>query len=125
MDRGQERRLSGNPFYILALPVSCGRGEVEREGQKWLGMLELGLAGAGAYRSPIGTHERTPELVRWAMAELRDPDRRLGHELWAQLEPRPAAPSAGTPGVSAAAAAASAADAAWPEGMQLLGWARP
>ncbi|HLT35256.1 MAG TPA: hypothetical protein VK034_03200 [Enhygromyxa sp.] len=80
-------RLAGNPFYVLGLRPDCARAEVEREGQKLIGMLELELSSATRYRSPIGVHRRTPELVREAMAELRDPNRRLLHELWATLEP--------------------------------------
>lgn len=80
-------RLATNPFYVLGLRPDCARAEVEREGQKLIGMLELELSAAATYRSPIGEHRRTPELVREAMAELRDPNRRLLHELWATLEP--------------------------------------
>jgi hypothetical protein len=80
-------RLAHNPFYVLELRPDCSRAEVERAGQKWLGMLELDLSAAHSYRSPLGRHRRSPELVRIAMAELRDPNRRLLHELWATLEP--------------------------------------
>jgi hypothetical protein len=80
-------RLASNPFYVLGLRPDCARAEIEREGQKLIGMLELELSSASSYRSPIGVHQRTPELVREAMAELRDPNRRLLHELWATLEP--------------------------------------
>jgi hypothetical protein len=45
-------------------------------------MLELDLARARIYTTPVGARARTPELVRAAMAELRDPARRLAHELW-------------------------------------------
>ncbi len=80
-------RLARNPFYVLGLRPDCARAEIEREGQKLIGMLELELSSATSYHSPIGIHRRTPELVREAMAELRDPNRRLLHELWATLEP--------------------------------------
>lgn len=80
-------RLATNPFYVLGLRPDCARAEIEREGQKLIGMLELELSSATSYRSPVGVHRRTPELVREAMAELRDPNRRLLHELWATLEP--------------------------------------
>lgn len=86
-------RLASNPFYVLGLRPDCARAEIEREGQKLIGMLELELSAAATYRSPIGEHRRTPELVREAMAELRDPNRRLLHELWATLEPAVSAPS--------------------------------
>jgi hypothetical protein len=80
-------RLASNPFYVLELRPDCSRPEVERAGQKLIGMLELELSAAQSYRSPLGRHRRSPELVREAMAELRDPNRRLLHELWATLEP--------------------------------------
>ena len=86
-------RLAGNPFYVLELRPDCTRAEVERAGQKLIAMLELELSTAGSYRSPIGVHRRTPELVRAAMAELRDPNRRLLHELWATLEPNTLGPA--------------------------------
>jgi len=91
-ERGQAARdrLAQNPFYVLELRPDCTRAEVEREGQKLLGMLELELSGATHYRSPLGRHRRTPEQVRAAMAELRDPNRRLVHELWATLSVEPA-----------------------------------
>lgn len=88
-------RLASNPFYVLGLRPDCARAEIEREGQKLIGMLELELSAATTYRSPIGEHRRTPELVREAMAELRDPNRRLLHELWATLEPGQSEASSG------------------------------
>jgi hypothetical protein len=84
-------RLACNPFYVLELRPDCSRAEVERAGQKLLGMLELELSAAHSYRSPLGQHRRSPELVRASMAELRDPNRRLLHEVWATLEPSVAA----------------------------------
>lgn len=80
-------RLAANPFYVLGLRPDCARAEIEREGQKLLGMLELELTAAKHYRSPIGVHPRSATQIREAMAELRDPDRRLLHELWAALDP--------------------------------------
>ncbi len=79
------RRLADNPFYVLGLRPDAGAVEVEREAQKVLGMLSLDLADAKSYRSPLGEHTRDADKVRRAVAELRDPARRLVHELWAQL----------------------------------------
>ncbi len=79
--------MATNPFYVLGLRPDCARAEIEREGQKLLGMLELEMGAASHYRSPLGEHRRTPSQIREAMAELRDPDRRLLHELWATLDP--------------------------------------
>ena len=72
-----------NPFYVLELAPDCSRAEVERAGQKLLAMLEVDLAGARRYVTPFGSGRRDPAKVREAMAELRDPQRRLLHELWA------------------------------------------
>ncbi len=87
--RPTQRRIGENPFYILGLSTDASRVEIEREGNKLLGMLKLGLSAVKTYLTPIGRYPRTEELVREAMAELRDPERRLVHELWAQLVPDP------------------------------------
>ena len=79
--------FADNPFYVLELAPECTRAEVERAGQKLLAMLELDLAGAHDYATPLGPGRRDPAKVREAMAELRDPQRRLFHELWAQTRP--------------------------------------
>ncbi|MEZ4367051.1 MAG: hypothetical protein R2939_12320 [Kofleriaceae bacterium] len=57
-------------------------------------MLALGLAAASRYRSPLGEHARTAELVRAAIATLRDPQARLLAEVWARAAtvPTSAAP---------------------------------
>jgi hypothetical protein len=73
-----------NPFFVLALPPAAPAGEVERQGQRLLAELAADIAAARVYRSPLGAHERTPELVRSSLAELRDPARRLRHEWWAR-----------------------------------------
>lgn len=77
-------RIALNPFYVLAMPITASRTEIEREGLKLLGMLELGLADARTYPTPCGPMERTADRVREALAELRIPEKRLMHELWAQ-----------------------------------------
>jgi hypothetical protein len=75
-------RILANPFLVLGLAPAASALEVEREGQKLLGMVELGLEAAASYATPLGPRPRSVELLRWAMAELRDPHRRLLHELW-------------------------------------------
>lgn len=88
--------LAQNPFFILELPPTCSRQQVEREGQKLLGLLELNLTRAATYPTPLGPQPRTPELIRGAMAELRDPVKRIFHELWADVAtPDPKAENAG------------------------------
>lgn len=111
-------RIADNPFYVLGLRPGCGRVDVEREGQKLLGMLGLGLKSAATYATPVGPRPRTEDRVRAAMAELRSPERRLGHEFWAALTP-PAAPPRPPP-----AEAAAAIPAALTEAFAALGWRR-
>ena len=107
-------RLKENAFHVLGLRPSCTRMEVEREGQKLLAMLELGLSEAAHYDTPVGRMPRTSELVRAAMASLRDPTTRLQHALWAQLPPGP----------KKAQAPAREEPAPWPEALVRLGWRR-
>jgi hypothetical protein len=78
-----ERHLE-NPFLVLDLPPDAGAAEVERQGQMLLAMLAADLGEAARYATPLGERERSAELVRSAMAELRDPTRRLVHEWWAR-----------------------------------------
>jgi hypothetical protein len=112
-------KIRDNPFYVLGLPPSATRAEIEREGQKLLGMLELKLASSARYLTPVGPSERTADKVRRALAELRDPERRLAHELWARLDPAAALP------VTAAESTPRPrrrADAPWPAALSQLGW---
>lgn len=126
-------RISDNPFYILGLRPDCSRADLEREGQKLLAMLELKLEAARSYPTPLGPMPRTAESVRQAMAELRDPHRRLVHELWAQLPaspltgepPRGAGPPPDPPGIAAApadAAPPAGPPPPWPEARAALGF---
>lgn len=73
-----------NPFLVLGLGPSATAAEAERQGEKLLAMLAAGLEEARRYQTPFGPRDRTPELVRAALAELRDPARRLRHEWWAR-----------------------------------------
>ena len=73
-----------NPFLVLEVAPAAGGAEIERQGQRLLAELAAGLDGARRYPTPFGARERTPELVRVAIAELRDPARRLAHEWWAR-----------------------------------------
>ncbi|HFE46882.1 MAG TPA: hypothetical protein ENJ18_15550 [Nannocystis exedens] len=77
-------RFADNPFFVLGVSTEGTRAEIEREGTKLLGMLELGLRSAATYETPLGPRRRTQEAVRAALAELRIPERRLLHELWAK-----------------------------------------
>lgn len=101
-------RFAENPFFVLGVTPEQSRAEIEREGAKLLGMLELGLRSATSYKTPTGTGTRTSEAVRAALAELRDPERRLLHELWASAPPP--APKPGADASAGAPAEASAGD---------------
>jgi hypothetical protein len=120
------QRIAENPFYVLGLGVAASRQEVEREGHKLLGMLELGLATAASYPSPLGPQPRTAELVRAAMAELRDPQRRLVAELWARLPATASAEASGTPDVASSGPSSGKSDDVLPAlaaAPRLFGWA--
>lgn len=117
-------RIRDNPFYVLGLRPDATRQAIERQGTKLLGMLELKLKSAGAYPTPVGRAVRTPEKVRSAMAELRDPARRLEHEIWARLDPEavPSATTEVTPGDEDLSARAPRAEDPWPDALAALGW---
>lgn len=115
------KALLENPFFVLDVAWDAPRATVEREAQKLLGMLELGFAAAQTYNTPLGPQPRTNELVRAAVAALRDPSTRVQAEFWAA--------HAG-PMQTAATSAATTAEAepaprrpATPMLLQQLGWA--
>lgn len=108
-------RWRENPFFVLGLTPECSRADVERAGQKLLGLLAIGSSAARSYETPLGNAERTPDRVRSALAELRDPERRLVHEAWARLP---------APGADALHDAAAAAERPWDDAMAAVGWRR-
>lgn len=115
---GTAARVVENPFLVLGLAPTATRMEIEREAGKLLGMLELGLAAAATYATPLGPRPRTPELVRTAAATLRDPARRLAAEVWARAAG--AVPGGDDGGGEAGAGAAAPGPAVAPE--QPRGW---
>ena len=48
-------------------------------------MLAVGAASAQSCDTPFGPVMRDTDSVRQALAQLRDPDGRVVHELWARL----------------------------------------
>jgi len=78
------QRFLENPFFVLGVAPDASRIEIERAGQRLLAELAISREAALHYDSPVGRAPRTAELVRQALAELRDPMRRLVHEVWAQ-----------------------------------------
>jgi len=78
-------RHAGRQPVLRARPEHGGEPDRgRRESQKLLGMLELGFAEVQRYATPLGPQPRTAELVRAAVAALRDPYQRLVAELWAR-----------------------------------------
>jgi hypothetical protein len=74
-----------NPYYVLELLPDAAPGEIEREGRKLLGLIELGTARGTVYACPLGTFTRDATMVRDAMAALRDPKRRAKERCLAAL----------------------------------------
>lgn len=111
-------RIETNPFCVLQLAVGCGRADVERTAAMLLAKLELGLVEAQIYDTPLGPRPRTPEGVRKAAAELRDPARRLVHEFWALHD----ASLPVTPPEPDSSAAPTSEGPPKPSVMALLGW---
>ncbi|MFO0755754.1 MAG: hypothetical protein U0359_04655 [Byssovorax sp.] len=127
MSEETAQKIRDNPFYVLGLRPEATRAEVERQGAKLLSMLELQLKSAATYRTPLGVFPRTADSVRRAMAELRDPSARLGHELWARLDPARVTAPGEEPEVDGGATAHDdeerpRADAPWPEAFAALGF---
>jgi hypothetical protein len=74
-----------NAYYVLELLPEATPGEVERQGRKLLGLIELGTARGTVYACPLGTFTRDATMVREALAMLRDPKRRAKERCLAAL----------------------------------------
>ncbi|HET9930736.1 MAG TPA: hypothetical protein VFQ35_08620 [Polyangiaceae bacterium] len=96
-----------NPFFVLGVPPTATRAELERSGQKLLALLAVGNAAAKHCETPLGPLERDADLVRNALAELRDPRTRIAHELWATLAQSPITTEPVEPGWEQATSAIS------------------
>ncbi len=117
-NRRPAMRIAENPFYVLELSPTCAAVEIERQGNKLLAMLELGLVEAESYDTPLGIRGRDADAVRSAMAQLRDPDQRIVHEIWASMDPSgPIEHVADDP-------AEAPADSGFAAAMTLFGWGR-
>lgn len=114
-----ERRIAQNPFFVLGLSVTATPAEIQREAQRLLGMLALGLSQVTRYDTPLGPRLRTEELVREAMATLLDPDRRIACELWALA---PVSGDAGAPEVEVDPGREPLAATAPFDALAALGW---
>lgn len=110
-------RFVKNPLLILGLRPGSSRLEVERAGQKLLGLLSIGAASAQSYATPWGPQPRDEHLVRQALAALKDPSARLRAELWL-LEP-------GTPDAPDVAGGAADRTTLAELAFRAVGWRRP
>jgi hypothetical protein len=101
-----------NPFFVLELETTASRVEIERAAQRILALLTIDAAGSQSYATPFGPEIRNADDVRLALSELRDPVRRIVHELWACVElPSDIGQGHEVP-------------AAWVEAPKALGWAK-
>ena len=101
--------VGDNPFFVLELPATATPMEIERQGKMILARLELGLASATTYPSPLGLRPRTTDDVRRAMRALLDPRTRLAAEPFARaglsrasMEPDPRVVAGAATGAGAA-----------------------
>ena len=85
-------RFIKNPLLILGLGAGSSNIEVERAGQKLLGLLSIGAESAQFYATPWGPQPRDEHLIRVAVAALKDPSARLRAELWLVEPGTPDAP---------------------------------
>jgi len=97
----------GNPFFVLGVSTQASRTEVERAGQKLLGLLAL--ESARNYDTPFGPATRDADKVRQALATLRDPNERVIHELLADIAPSAGGNQGEYP-------------EAWQEAQRAIGW---
>jgi hypothetical protein len=74
-----------NPFFVLEVATDASPADVERAGQRLIALLTVGSTAAAQYSTPLGPATRDADLVRQALAALRDPARRVVEELWANV----------------------------------------
>lgn len=75
-----------NPFFVLEVPIDAAPGEVEHAGQRLLALIAIGSAGVEHFMTPLGAGRRDADKVRQALAALRNPNERVLHELWANID---------------------------------------
>jgi hypothetical protein len=108
------RRFTHNAFHVLDLPVDASAADVRRQAARLVDRLVNSDPGAGRYDTPVGPRVRDAAMVQRAATQLRDPDERVQHEIWAAVPRRDATPRAvlveGSPG--------------WPGAPAAFGWRR-
>ncbi len=76
-----------NPFFVLEVKTDASRIDIERAGQRLLARFEVSPESAARYQTPLGSGVRDADMVRQALAALRDPVQRVTCELWADVAP--------------------------------------
>lgn len=76
-----------NPFFVLEVKVDAARIDIERAGQRLLARFEISPDSVARYQTPLGPAVRDADMVRQALAALRDPVQRMTCELWADIAP--------------------------------------
>jgi hypothetical protein len=124
-----------NPFFVLEVATDASQADVERAGQRLIALLTVGSTAAAQYSTPLGPATRDADLVRQALAALRDPVRRVVEELWATVAQSAVAQSAVAQGAVGPGALAQATrealagnafgdTAPWEEAEHAIGWRR-
>jgi hypothetical protein len=114
-----------NPFFVLEVAPDASPADVERAGQRLIALLTVGSTAAAQYSTPLGPATRDADLVRQALAALRDPARRVVEELWADVAQRAVSQGAAAPTTGEAPADKAFGDTApWAEAERAIGWRR-
>jgi hypothetical protein len=100
-----------NPFFVLEVKTDASRMEIERAGQRLLARLEISPESVAQYQTPLGNAVRDADMVRQALATLRDPVQRAACELWTE------------PGHVGAIQAEREDTFRWADAERALGWA--
>lgn len=101
-----------NPFFVLEVKIDAARIDIERAGQRLLARFEISPESVANYQTPLGKAVRDADMVRQALAALRDPVQRVTHELWADIGPIDQAVVEGEEGFR------------WTDAEHALGWAK-
>ncbi len=104
------QRFTKDPFYVLDVPRTATKPELEAVAASLLDALAQGVRGAARYLTPLGERRRDAGSVNEATHALREADTRIVHEVWAGLP------------VRSRAIEPAPAPAPWPGGERALGW---
>ncbi len=74
--------FSAWPFWVLELDPAADNRSIERAFQKLTSSLQLNIANAKNYMTPLGLRPRDEFLLREARAILTNPDQRALAEFW-------------------------------------------